>query len=560
MIIKYFKTAMVTSLMAITCSFNAWAIVDMKDANYSETWTDLDLGGPGYILKVTRTYNSRSIHDGIFGFGWCSDFETKLEITPESNIKVTECGGGMETVFEDGSNNLAQRNALIDKIVKKVREDKKNSSLKENYFENFKKELINNNYLREAFATELGFKGSITKGKSYKAIGKNEVVEVEANSYKRKLSDGTFQRFDSQGRLVAMYDKSLNFIKITYANNKIVSVVDNKSRRLSFKYHKSNGKVSAIISAPTKKAVSYTYSSHDLATVNNAWGSRFSYLYDDMHNLVKIIHPDNTTKEIAYDKDKDWVVGFKDQKGCKETYLYRDSEDDPRNHYWSEVTKMCNGKVTNKSKYEFWHKDRADKSGKYLARVRSEINGMVTDIKYHETIGRPVYKQDGTEIVTYSYYANGSLKTEKNERVSTTYFYDGVCSKISKMVQENLLERQVASRKDTTVFQYNKPSCNLKKAMNSKGESAELHYDAAGRIIKVVDHTAKQLNIAYNSQTGKPARLTRPGLGSIDVVYDQQGQMVSVKSSQGAEVATQVANVFNNILRVIGPASNDISI
>src|SRR5690606_31082447 len=106
-------------------------------------------------------------------------------------------------------------------------------------------------------------------------------------------------------------------------------------------------------------------------------------------------------------------------------------------------------------------------SGKYLARVRSEINGMVTDIKYHETIGRPVYKQEGTEVVTYSYYANGSLKTEKDSKLSTTYFYDTTCSKISKMVQENLLERNVASRKDTTVFQYSKPSCNLRKAMNS---------------------------------------------------------------------------------------------
>lgn len=558
MIFKLTNRAFITFLMVVS-SYSAFAIVDMKDANYSETWTDLDLGGPGYILKVNRTYNSRSIYDGMFGFGWCSDFETKLEITPESNIKVTECGGGMETVFQDGNSDAAQMRALVDRIVKKVREDKKNAGLKDNYFENFKKELINNNYLREAFATELGFKGSIEKGKTYRAVGKNEIVEVETNFYKRVLSDGTFQRFDTNGRLVAMYDKSQNFIKIAYSNNKIASVIDNRSRRLSFKYNKSNGKVSAIISAPVKKAVSYTYSSHDLASVNNSWGNRFSYLYDDMHNLVRIVHPDNTTKEISYDKDKDWVVGFKDQRGCTESYIYRDSVDDPRNHYWSEVIKRCNGKVTNKSKYEFWHKDKNDKTGKYLARVRSEINGMVTDIKYHEIIGRPVYKQEGKEITTYEYYSNGNLKVQKNEDMILTYFYDSACSKISKIVQENILERKVAS-KVSTGFTYLRPSCNLRKALNTKGESAELHYDKAGRIVRVVDHTAKQLNIAYNSQTGKPARLTRPGLGSIEVVYDQQGQMMSVKSNQGAEVATQVANIFNNILRVIGPASNDISI
>jgi len=47
------------------------------------------------ISKIVRTYNSRSLFSGMFGFGWCSDFETSMEVNAEGNIKVKECGGGM---------------------------------------------------------------------------------------------------------------------------------------------------------------------------------------------------------------------------------------------------------------------------------------------------------------------------------------------------------------------------------------------------------------------------------------------------------------------------------
>src|SRR5262249_44801722 len=77
----------------------AFAIADMKSANYSEEWTTMQVPGVGYDLRVSLRYNSRSLFDGRFGYGWCSDFETKIDLTPESNLKLTECGGGMEVQF-----------------------------------------------------------------------------------------------------------------------------------------------------------------------------------------------------------------------------------------------------------------------------------------------------------------------------------------------------------------------------------------------------------------------------------------------------------------------------
>ncbi len=539
---------------------NSYALIDMKDANYVETWTDLDLGGPGYVLKVERTYNSRSIYDGIFGFGWCSDFETRLEVTPDSKIKAIECGGGLEIFFSTKDSGAFSLDEIVSKIIEKIKIDKKDANLKPQYYTNLEAELRSNQFLREALANEMGFKGKITKGKTYFTSGRgSERLIVNEDSFKRVLSDGTYQLFDSKGRLVALYDNAKNFIKLNYTNDKLVSVLDNKSRRLDFIYNPNNAKVAKIVATPANITVQYTYKAHDLATAQSPRSGNYSYKYDDLHNMTEAKYPDQTTKKFTYNQDKDWVVGFVDQQGCTESYAYRDSEDDPRNHYWSEVKKTCKGKVTNESKYEFWHKEKADKSGKYLARVKSIVNGLVTDVKYHPEFGRPVFKQDGKEVAYYDYYSNGLLRTRKNESENLKYYYKNACNKVSKIIQENYLKRKVASSV-TTNYVYYMPSCNLKVAANSRGESAQLSYDSSGRIYMVADHTKKILKISYDKESGKPNVLTRPGLGAIAVKYNEQGDIASVISKEGAAVATQVATVFNNILRVIGPAANDISI
>lgn len=534
-------------------------MVDMKDANFIETILDIDLGGPGYILKVERTYNSRSIYDGLFGFGWCSDFEVKVNITPDSKIKVTECGGGLEIIYADRNTDPQDLDGLIQKIVAKVKAEKRKSGLKGKYFDKLREELKINKFLRDALASELGFKGQIQKGKSYYAKGRGlERVIVEENTYKRILTDGTHQIFNSQGHLISMYDKSKNLIKLNYTNGKLINIIDNHSRRLDFIYNKSNGKIRRVITSPSKLMATYEYSNHDLILTKDSKGKIYRYKYDGLHNMTQLIFPDQTTKIMKYRKDKDWVTSLKDRDNCKEVYQYKDSQDDPRNHYWSEVVKKCKNQVTNRSKYEFWHKKKKD-GQKYLARVKSVINNIITDVKYHPEFGRPVYKLAGNQALSYKYYSNGMLKSQKSIDSHTKYFYSKRCNKISKIVEDTFLKRKLASR-ISTKYKYYSPSCYLKKAYNSKGEMAHLLYDKSGRVYKVMDHTNKILKISYDKNTGRPNMLIRPGLGAITVKYNAQGKINSVQSRQGTAVATQVAQVFNNILRVIGPVANDINI
>lgn len=560
------------SLLA-TLSLPSFAIVDMKSANYSESWTDLIVPGVGYDLRVNRTYNSRSLFSGIFGFGWCSDYETKIDVTPESILRLTECGGGKEITYTTKNFDPAKIDSTIKLIMAEVR--KKRPDFKEDYLANLEKELKGNDFMREEFGRRMNLKGKIEDGLAYFANGREaENITLKNGQYKRSLPDGTFQLFDaSTGRMTHMYDKNQNYLKIQWEKDVLVSVADNLGRKLSFKFNSSNKKIAEII-GPNNLVARYVVKGEDLIDVTDSKAQKFKYGYDDVHNLKRIDYPDNTFKALTYNKDKDWVTSFRNRKGCMETYDYQVAKDDPKNHFWSLVTKKCGDKVTNQSKYEFFNHARPDGSGVYLYRVRTENNGAVTDVVYHDVFGKPIsLLKDGVKT-EFTYYENGFIKTKRENLRMMAYEYKNPCSKVSQMTVNYYEEIEPAGGKSSerkpsqakterlvrmvkTTFNYEAQKCNLTSAENSDGQTVKLQYDPQGRIAQIEDQSKKLVKIKYEGKFGKPSIVTRPGLGSIQVSYKPDGEILKVESKEGPNVAVQVAGIFNNLLDIIAPATGD---
>ena len=137
-------------------SVGAFAIVDMKSANYSESWTDMIVPGVGYDLRVNRTYNSRSLFNGIFGFGWCSDYETKIATTPEGNLRLTECGAGMEIIYTTRNWNPGKIDSTIKAILDEVH--RRRPELSRRLLSQLEKELKTNDFMREEFGRRMNIK------------------------------------------------------------------------------------------------------------------------------------------------------------------------------------------------------------------------------------------------------------------------------------------------------------------------------------------------------------------------------------------------------------------
>lgn len=569
----HFKKYSAVVLFGLILSPSAKALIDTKNANFSDTWVDLSLPGTGYNLEVKRTYNSRTLFNGIFGFGWCSDFETFCEITPENVLRVTECGGGAEITYSPKNINPLSSEATVNEIMVAVKA--KNKKLAPEFLTKLEKDLSASAVMRREFTREFGLTGKVKEGLTYYANGSQaDTIVFKDKVYTRRLADGTYQKFDQQCRLRFMHDKNGNYVKLDYEKDLLNSITDNNGRKLNISVDPKTKKLTQI-TGPNNLKVAYKIENENLMAVKNAWGNNFQYSYDDLHNLVKIDFPDKTSKELTYNKERDWVTSFKDRKNCTEKYKYEISSTEPKNHYWTEVVKTCGKEVTNRSKYEFWHKDGPGGVGKYLYRVRADNNNNITDTVYHEVFAKPISIVKNGRRTIFEYYGNALVKLKKEELKSTEFEYDKLCLK-PNLVTTQFFEtaaakpkaqksKQAAVKKKTlktikTSYAYDKPKCNLITAKNSDGQIAKIQYDSSGRIGIIRDQSKKVVKIKYEGQFGKPAIVSIESLGTINVAYDSNGDIKDVKSADGPKVAVQVASIFNNLLDLIAPATSEATL
>jgi YD repeat-containing protein len=545
-------------VLALTfASTPAFSLVDMENANYADSWVDLIVSGTGYDLRVLRTYNSRSLHNGIFGFGWCSDFETSLELTSENSILVTHCGSGEVTEYYPAGATPA-REKVVDQIVAEKKKKAK-GSVPDSFWAKMKKDLLFDEYNRKQEAEALNLKtAKAEKGKVYLANGsETERVVYKGNRFVRYLNDATVQLFDEKGALIKLSDRNGNSLDIKRKKGRISEIIDNNGRKLTIALY-PNGKVKSVTAPGGIKSI-YKYKNlDDLAEVTNAWGNTYKYEYDDLHNMTKTIYPDKTSRVLTYNQKKDWVTSFKNRSNCLETYKYGFDKKQPQLHYWADVKKVCNKKTMAENRYEFWFKK--DKSGQaVLAKTKSKEGNRVTEIAYHPEFGSPQAVSVNGVKTKYKYYKNGLIHVKETASRRSTFNYEEKFNKVKALKTEILNPKGKPVKVVKTKFEYD-PKGNLKRAANSDGQKVALTYDTKGRISKIVDQAKRIVTIQYDDRFGKPKVVTRQGLGTIQVSYQANGEIDKVDSKEGPVVALQVASAFNNLLDIIGPATADLNL
>lgn len=539
---------------------SAYALVDMNNASYSNAWIDLEVPGSGYEMRVVRAYKSRTLFNGIFGFGWCSDFETKLETTSEGNIKISECGDGQQTIFSAREITKKDVDNTIAQVISKMKADGKLKITSADYWKKLSDQLTEDDDQRSELARKYGVAVQIKEGTRFMANGKEvESVVLSKEFYTRTLPDGSSQRFDLQGRMTHMYDKNSNFMKFEYEKDQLKEIVDNNSRKLQFKYY-PNKKVKQI-TGPNGLMTEYKYSlQEDLVWNRNAWAKKetdvYTYEYNEFHNLTKATWPDKTFIALKYDNTKDWVLSFIDREKCFENYKYETSQTNPKFHYWSTVTKTCGKEVVANNRYEFWHKQLPN-GQVILSRVLQNVGGSTTDVTYHDTFGKPVLIKKNSERLAFEYYADGLIKSKEASNAKIDFIHDPANKKVSTVKTTFMNDKGKAISTRQTSFKYDAKG-NLVYAENTDGQKINMTYDAKGRISSITDQAKKVVKIDYEERFGKPALVSRPGLGTIKVSYKTNGEIAKVDSAEGAAVASQVASAFNNLLDVIAPATQEL--
>lgn len=547
---------MLLALLSFIFVFPALAIVDMKNANYSNTWVDFSFDGTGYDLKLERTYNSRTLFNGIFGFGWCTNFETSLEITGENNLKVKECGAGAELLFSQRELSKQDVEKTVDFIISKMKAEKVAGRTDE-FYKKKREELFEYDETRADEAKKYGMVNKLVDGSLFRANAKEvDSIIYKTTYFERTLPDGSKQRFNPKGQLTHMYDKNGNKLQLEYDKAGLLKEVsDTNVRKLTFKYY-PNKKVHQVIGPNGLKSEYQYQNTDDLSYSIDSKKYATKYIYDDLHNLTKITFTDGSTVNIKYDQNNDWVIGFVDRDKCVETYNYEVDKKDSKGHFWSTVKKVCGKETVAQSRYEFWHKQKPN--GEFiLSRVLSKENDNETDITYHETFGRPLSIRKNGNKMSYEYTPDGLVKSKTSDNNKLIFEYAMAIKKPTKVTIESFNDKGKKIATKFTKFQYDTKG-NLNSAENSDGQKIELSYDNRGRITQIIDQAKKIVKLQYDEKYNKPVVVARPGLGSIKVSYKPNGDISKVDSKEGPSVAMQVASTFNNLLDIIAPATQEL--
>lgn len=557
---RFWKLTLIGSM--IFMPLMSYSVVDMKNSNYAESMIDLTSSGTGYALKVQRYYNSRSVFNGIFGFGWCSDFETTIEKMPEGRLKLSECGAGQEVIYSPNQYSNADLDGAIDQIIAYYKKSTRGATGEA--VDTLKTQLREYPDLRARWAKEAGIQSDgEKKGTVYSADNiEVEKIVFDGKEFIRNLPDGTSQRFDGNGRLITLYDKNGNYLKLVYGGDHLKEVVDTKGKKLTFKF---SGRRVVDVSGPSGLQAKYKYKGEDLVQVTNAWGNTYGFEYSETHNLNKIQYPDKTSKIITYNEKNDWVTSFKDRvtnkkrPACVESYNYEIDKGDPKNHYWSTAKKVCGKDVVNEARFEFWYRVKKD-GQKYLHRVLTKSKRNSLDVTYHSEFGRPITVNKNGTLTAFSYYANGLVQEKSTSALKLKFEYKNSFNKVSDVEASFIDASGNLLRKRNTKFDYDGKG-NLVFAKNSDGQSVLLTYDASGRIATIVDQAKKEVQIKYDERTGKPHSITRPKVGTLVFTYKPNGEVDQPKSTDDdPTVAVQIASTFNNFLDIIAPATSELNL
>jgi YD repeat-containing protein len=541
----FFKR-LVGLLAAVAFVVPAWAGVNLKNGNFYISYTDIVVPGGGKKLEITRTYNSKSTDSGWFGFGWGSDYETRLETSADGAVVVHEHGAGAKTRFIPKT--AIDGEAAAKKIVEEMR---KRTQLTEQAANQLIEKLKNNAELRHTYALNFKVQTTVAAGTVlYSSERGSQELHVLKDGYVRKYPDGKQETYDLKGNLTKIADKTGYSIAFVWKDGKLESIRDSQAKQIFFSWY-AEGRVKELWSAGDKKA-EYKFDGDNLVFSKDVGGNTYEYGYDKSHNLTEIRYGDKSKTVVKYEPKTLFVQEITDRNGESTKYQYGNDPKAPEDHYWTTVIKNgFDGKPAS-NRYEYEIKTRPDGS-RYTYRIVTDINGIKTETIYSECCSLPLKIARGKQVTNFEYNDRGLLVKKSSTKGDFVQIdYDDAINKIKK----------VTNNEGITEFTYDKQG-NLVTARNDKGKQVLLVYDTKGKITKMVDHDKKSdqkrtLSFKYNA-LGKPVEIEMEKVGKINVAYDNYGEIKKVESDAGHKMALQVTQAFQNLLSIVKPAGVNLN-
>jgi YD repeat-containing protein len=557
-------------LLFIVFCCHGQAMVNMRNASYNETWVDFIDPGAGIEMKIDRFYSSRSLFIGMFGYGWCSRFETHLTITSDGILNLTECGGGLEVTYYPNNFDVKGRDYTIARIIKDMQSTK---ALNASDIANLKAQLRSNTKMRFEYAKKLGLvddKKIKKPGNSFFARAKGfEKIVFDGRTYKRRLYSGVTETYNSQGQLTMIQEPTGEFLKIKYRGRQIQYIKAKDGRSLTFTYD-AQGKLKSIFNGKGL-SVSYEFSGDELRKVTNMWSKVYNFHYDKHHNMSKVEFPDKTEITMTYDTNKDWIKRYTDREGCTEEFKFTGN----RENYKGEFTRSCKGQPKPYSGYhEFWYRNYPNASGKYLQRVYETYRSSSRDVNFHAYLGRPTKViEDRVFFLGYSYYENGFTNTREDITYQNiagrrgppvnwqkaNFEYDRKTYFIEKVSLKNLDSQGKVTDNRELQVRHNSFG-QITRVVENRKKFVKISYDKSGKVSELVNERGDTIELRHTPGGEKPVQIKLNGVGAVKVSYNEDGEVESLESVGKRNIATSVVEKFLEMVNFLGPLGDHLKI
>lgn len=256
-----FKTTLLIASLLSSQYLSAAIAVNMKNGSLILQDSEfLTASSSGFKWELHRTYRSRSLFKGVFGQGWCSVLDSKIEFKKKEEIELTDCSSPLPITFKLDPTATRYVN------VKDAQD-----------------------WIQSGFGQYTRFKN------------------------KNKAS-----RFNYKGELKSLFHNKKEIELFRGARGLIEQATVNKKVLMKLKWHPLLSLIEKV--EDSKSSVLYKYSGFQLIRVYpTAFLEQKTYNYDDLDNLTER----SNRKEklvIEYDKQEDRVLKIK--SSCVDQFHY----------------------------------------------------------------------------------------------------------------------------------------------------------------------------------------------------------------------------------------------
>lgn len=508
--------------------------VSCATGNFSETQTDLEIGGRGVGLSLARTYNSQAAaagEHGAFGYGWTSSFSDRLVVEKTSKTATLhQASAGTVPFVETSEGTFTAPSWSSD-------------TLTGNSTTGYTVTLPNQ--VKYKFAGSTGRLESVTdRNGNATTLGYSEGGRLEAitDPSARKIT----LTYNTEGLVESAQDPMGHIVKYTYLEGNLATVTQpaETALRWQFKYNSTHewttmtdGRGGKTINEynganqvtsqkdPTEHTVTFEYEPLHTKITNTATGSVTDEYFTSTGELSSITRGYGTaaaaTETYTYN-ESGYVASETDANGHATQYGYNGAGDrtsvlDP------------NGNET-KWTYDTTHD----------VETATSPSGETTSIE-RDTHGNPIKvsrpaPSAKTQVTKYKYTSHGEVEstTDPLER-TTKYEYNSDGDRIGETRAEGdkrTWEYNADSQETATVS----PRGNVIGGEPAK-YTTKVERDAQGRAITITNPLEHKTKYAYDGD-GNVEVATDPNGNATKYVYNADNSLTKTEEPNGSTTET----------------------